>query len=283
MSNLEKIKQLRQSTGAGFKDCGSAIEEANGDVDKAVEILRVKGISKASKKMSRVANEGVVAVSGNEDKKSILEVNCETDFVAKNEDFINFVKEISEINNFVNSDLEKLKKSKMKNSKTVEDNLVILISKIGEKITLGRAKTFNFEGSKNYNYLHTIVKDNLSKLAVVVSIETKEDSNNIKSFGKHLSMHIAASNPLAIEANSIKKEILDKETALISEELKNTGKPEDIIKKISIGKINKFKEDNALLSQPWVMEPKKKVSDILKELNINGLKIKDFYRLKIGE
>ena len=283
MSNLEKIKQLRQSTGAGFKDCGSAIEEANGDVDKAVEILRVKGISKASKKMSRVANEGVVAVSGNEDKKSILEVNCETDFVAKNEDFINFVKEISEINNFVNSDLEKLKKSKMKNSKTVEDNLVILISKIGEKITLGRAKTFNFEGSKNYNYLHTIVKDNLSKLAVVVSIETKDDSNNIKSFGKHLSMHIAASNPLAIEANSIKKEILDKETALISEELKNTGKPEDIIKKISIGKINKFKEDNALLSQPWVMEPKKKVSDILKELNINGLKIKDFYRLKIGE
>jgi len=283
MSDLEKIKQLRQSTGAGFKDCGSAIEEANGDVDKAVEILRVKGISKASKKMSRVANEGVVAVSGNEDKKSILEVNCETDFVAKNEDFINFVKEISEINNLVNSDLEKLKKSKMKNSKTVEDNLVILISKIGEKITLGRAKTFNFEGSKNYNYLHTIVKDNLSKLAVVVSIETKDDSNNIKSFGKHLSMHIAASNPLAIEANSIKKEILDKETALISEELKNTGKPEDIIKKISIGKINKFKEDNALLSQPWVMEPKKKVSDILKELNINGLKIKDFYRLKIGE
>tara|TARA_B100000029_G_scaffold463177_1_gene496263 strand:+ start:724 stop:1575 length:852 start_codon:yes stop_codon:yes gene_type:complete len=283
MSNLEKIKQLRQSTGAGFKDCGSAIEEANGDLDKAAEILRVKGISKASKKMSRVANEGVVAVSGNEDKKSVLEVNCETDFVAKNDDFINFVKEISEINNLVNSDLEKLKKSKMKNSKTVEDNLVILISKIGEKITLGRAKTFNFEGSKNFNYLHTIVKDNLSKLAVVVSIETKDNSDNLKSFGKHLSMHIAASNPLAIEANLIKKEILDKEIALISEELKNTGKTEDIVKKISIGKINKFKEDNALLSQPWVMEPKKKVSDILKELNINGLKIKDFYRLKIGE
>ena len=283
MSNLEKIKQLRQSTGAGFKDCGSAIEEANGDLDKAAEILRVKGISKASKKMSRVANEGVVAVSGNEDKKSVLEVNCETDFVAKNDDFINFVKEISEINNLVNSDLEKLKKSKMKNSKTVEDNLVILISKIGEKITLGRAKTFNFEGSKNFNYLHTIVKDNLSKLAVVVSIETKDNSDNLKSFGKHLSMHIAASNPLAIEANLIKKEILDKEIALISEELKNTGKTEDIVKKISIGKINKFKEDNALLSQPWVMEPKKKVRDIINALNINDLKINDFYRLKIGE
>ena len=283
MSNLEKIKQLRQSTGAGFKDCGSAIEEANGDLNKAAEILRVKGISKASKKMSRVAKEGLVAVSGNEDKKSILEVNCETDFVAKNEDFINFVKEISELNNHINSDLEKLKKTEMKNSKTVEDNLVNLISKIGEKITLGRAKTFNYEGSKNFNYLHTVVKDNLSKLAVVVSIETKDNSDNLKSFGKHLSMHIAASNPLSIEASSIEKEILDKEIALISEELKNTGKPEDIIKKISTGKINKFKEDNALLSQPWVMEPKKKVSDILKELNISGLKIKDFYRLKIGE
>ena len=229
MSNLEKIKQLRQSTGAGFKDCGSAIEEANGDLNKAAEILRVKGISKASKKMSRVAKEGLVAVSGNEDKKSILEVNCETDFVAKNEDFINFVKEISELNNHINSDLEKLKKTEMKNSKTVEDNLVNLISKIGEKITLGRAKTFNYEGSKNFNYLHTVVKDNLSKLAVVVSIETKDNSDNLKSFGKHLSMHIAASNPLSIEASSIEKEILDKEIALISEELKNTGKPEDII------------------------------------------------------
>ena len=216
-------------------------------------------------------------------KKSLLEVNCETDFVAKNEDFINFVKELSEINNSVNSDLEKLKNSKMKNSKTVNDNLVDLISKIGEKITIGRAKTFNYSGSKNFNYLHTVVKDNLSKLAVIVSLETKSSSENIKLFGKHLSMHIAASNPLATEASLIKKDILDKEISLISEELKNTGKPDDIVKKISIGKINKFKEENALLSQPWVMEPKKKVSDILKELNISGLKIKDFYRLKIGE
>tara|TARA_Y100000590_G_scaffold461743_1_gene624036 strand:- start:1338 stop:2189 length:852 start_codon:yes stop_codon:yes gene_type:complete len=283
MSNLEKIKQLRQSTGAGFKDCGSAIEEANGDLQKAAEILRVKGISKASKKMSRVAKEGVVAVSGDEKKKSVLEVNCETDFVAKNDDFINFVKEISEINHSVNSDLEKLKTSKMKNSKNVDENLVNLISKIGEKITIGRAKTFNHDGSKNFNYLHTIVKDNLSKLAVVVSIETNDNSDNLKSFGKHLSMHVAASNPLALESGLIKKEILEKESTLIFEELKNSGKTEDIIKKISIGKINKFKQDNSLLSQPWVMEPKKKVSDIIKELNINDLKIKDFFRLKIGE
>ena len=283
MSDIEKIKRLRQSTGAGFKDCGIAIEEAKGDIDKAVEILRVKGVSKASKKMARVANEGVIAVSGDENKKSLIEINCETDFVAKNDDFISFTKEVSELNNSVNSNLEKLKKSKMKNSKSVDENLVSLISKIGEKITIGRTKTFNHSGSKNFNYLHTIVKDNLSKLAVLVSLETNNDSKNLKSFGKQLCMHIAASNPLAIEANNIDKETLDKEITLISEELKNTGKPVDIVKKISLGKINKFKEENSLLSQPWVMEPKKKVYDIMKELNISNLKIKDFYRLKIGE
>ena len=283
MSDLEKIKQLRLSTGAGFKDCGTAIDEANGDLDKAAEILRIKGISKASKKMSRIAKEGVVAVSGDEKKKSLIEINCETDFVAKNDDFTNFVKEVSELNNLVCSDIEKLKNSKMKNSKTVDENLVALISKIGEKITIGRSKTFNHNGSKNFNYLHTIIKDNLSKLAVLVSIETKNDSGNLKTFGKQLSMHIAASNPLAVEANNIEKEVLDKEITLISQELKSTGKPENIIKKISTGKINKFMKDNAILSQPWVMEPKKNVQDIIKELNITDLKIKDFYRLKIGE
>ena len=283
MSEIEKIKQLRQSTGAGFKDCNTALKESLGDLNKAVEILRVKGISKASKKMSRVANEGVVAVSGDSKKMSLIEVNCETDFVAKNDDFISFVKELSELNNITDSDLEDLNKTKMKNGQSVDEGLVALISKMGEKITIGRAKTFKHSGAKNFNYLHTVVKDNLSKLAVVVSIETKENIETVKLFGKQLAMHVAASNPLALEANDIDKNVLEKEQSLISEELKNTGKPEDIIKKISQGKINKFKEDNGLLTQPWVMEPKKKVQDIVKDLSINDLKIKDFYRLKIGE
>ena len=154
MSDLEKIKQLRQSTGAGFKDCSAALNESGGDLDKAVEILRVKGISKASKKMSREAKEGVIAISGDSAKISILEVNCETDFVAKNDDFINFVKELSEINNEVNSDLKKLVNSKMKNEKNVEENLVSMIAKIGEKITLGRSKTVQHSNSKNYYYLN---------------------------------------------------------------------------------------------------------------------------------
>ena len=283
MSDVEKVKKLRIATGAGFKDCNLAIKEANGDLDKAVEILRVKGISKASKKMSREAKEGVVAISGDEKKTSIIEVNCETDFVAKNDDFINFVKELSELNNQNDSNLDNLKKSKMKNGSSVEDNLVALIAKIGEKITIGQTKTISNSSSINYQYLHTVVKDNLAKLAVIVSLETKENSETVKTFGKQLSMHIAASNPLALKSELIDKSIIDKEQELITEELKNSGKPEDIAKKISLGKMNKFKEENALMTQAWVMEPKKKVQDVLKELAVNDLKIKEFSRIKIGE
>ena len=283
MSDIEKVKKLREVTGAGFKDCNLAIKESNGDLDKAIEILRVKGISKASKKMSRDAKEGVIAVSGDNKKTSLIEVNCETDFVAKNDDFVNFVKELSELNNNVNSDIEKLKNSKMTNGQTVNDNLVSLIAKIGEKITIGKTKTIEIPGTFNSQYLHTVVKDNLAKLAVVVSLETKDNSEIVKTFGKQLSMHIAASNPLALESSLIDKKVLEKEQELVTEELKNSGKPEDIAKKISLGKMNKFKEENALLTQAWVMEPKKKVKEILKELSIADLKIKEFYRIKIGE
>ena len=283
MTDIEKVKKLRDATGAGFKDCNSAIKESGGDLDKAVEILRVKGISKASKKMSRDAKEGVVAISGDEKKTSIIEVNCETDFVAKNDDFINFVKELSDLNNQNDSNIEDLKKEKMKNGETVENNLIALIAKIGEKITIGKTITISNSSSINYQYLHTVVKDNLAKLAVIVSLETKDNSDTVKTFGKQLSMHIAASNPLALESNQIDKAIIDKEQELVTEELKNSGKPEDIAKKISLGKMNKFKEENSLLTQAWVMEPKKKVQDVLKELAIGDLKIKEFSRIKIGE
>ena len=283
MSDIEKVKKLRKITGAGFKDCNSALKESNGDLDKASEILRVKGIAKASKKMSRDAKEGVIVISGDKNKTSLIEINCETDFVAKNEDFINFAKEISEINYKCSSDLEKLNHFQMSNNKTVEENLVSLIAKIGEKITIGKVKTLENPNSQNFFYQHSIIKDNVSKLGVIVSLETNESNEKIDVIGKQLSMHIAASNPIALEPDNIEKEIIDKETDLINEELKNSGKTADIIKKISLGKINKFKEDNSLMTQDWVMEPKKKVKDILKEINISNLKIKEFMRIKIGE
>ena len=283
MSDIEKVKELREATGAGFKDCNLAVKESGGDLDKAVEILRIKGISKASKKMSRDAKEGVIATSGDENKISVLELNCETDFVAKNDDFVSFAKELSDLNNQYDSDLIKLNKSNMSNGKSVEDSLVSLIAKMGEKITVGKAKTFNQPGTKNFNYLHTVVKDNLSKLSVIASLETSDYSDAVKAFGKQLSMHIAASNPLALSSDLIDKNVLQKEQDLVTEELKNSGKPDEIAQKISLGKMNKFKDDNALLTQAWVMEPKKKVQDVLKDLNISDLKINDFYRIKIGE
>ena len=283
MSEIEKIKQLRQSTGAGFKDCNTALKESNGDLNKAAEILRVKGIAKASKKMSRDAKEGVIVISGDSKKTSLIEVNCETDFVAKNDDFINFVKELGSLNNLCFSNIEKLNKSKMSNGKNVEDNLVALIAKIGEKITIGRTKSIENSNSYNFSYQHSVIKDNVSKLGVIVSIETNENKNQLEVFGKQLSMHIAASNPLALTSGEIEKDIIEKEEQLISEELKNSGKSDEIIKKISLGKINKFKEENSLLTQNWVMEPKKKVIDVLSELNFSDIKIKEFTRVKIGD
>ena len=283
MSDIEKVKQLREATGAGFKDCNLAVKESGGDLEKAVEILRVKGISKASKKMSRDAKEGVIATSGDENKISVIELNCETDFVAKNDDFVSFAKELSDLNNKNDSNLDTLNKSNMSNGQTVEESLVSLIAKMGEKITVGKAKTFNKLGTKNFNYLHTVVKDNLSKLSVITSLETSDSSDAVKAFGKQLSMHIAASNPLALSSDLIDKDILQKEQDFVTEELKSSGKPEEIVQKISIGKMSKYKEENSLLTQAWVMEPKKKVQDIINELNIPDLKINNFFRIKIGE
>ncbi len=283
MTDIDKVKKLRQSTGAGFKDCNAALKESNGDLDKASEILRIKGIAKASKKMSRNASEGVIVISGDFNKTSLIEVNCETDFVAKNREFIDFVKELSVINNNCSSNFEELNNSIMQNSKSVKDNLVNLISKIGEKITSGNTKTIEHKNSKNFIYQHSVIADNVSKLGVVVSLESSKKSEQFNSFGKQLSMHIAASNPLALNNDEIKKEIIEKEQQLISQELKNSGKPEEIAKKISLGKINKFKDENSLMTQDWVMEPKKKVKEIISELNIPDLKIRDFIRLKIGD
>ena len=171
----------------------------------------------------------------------------------------------------------------MNNDKTVNENLISLIAKIGEKITIGRSITINNLNSQNFIYQHSIIKDNVSKLGVVVSLEADQKNQEFNSFGKQLSMHIAASNPIAINSEDIKKDIIDKEQALIAEELKNSGKTDEIANKISLGKIKKFKDGNTLMTQDWVMEPKKKVKDIIADMNIPNLIIKEFARIKVGE
>ena len=286
MSDLEKVKQLREATGAGFKDCNLAVKESGGDLDKAVEILRVKGISKASKKMSRDAKEGVVAVSGDENKTSVIEVNCETDFVAKNEDFTNFVKELSELNNEKNSNLEDLKSSKMKNGETVENNVVSLIAKIGEKITIGKAKTIENAGTLNNHYLHTVVKDNISKLAVIVSLETKDNSDAVKNFGKQLSMHIAASKPMALDIEGLDSTIVNKEKSILREQALEKTSSTSIINKMVEGRMRKFFESVVLLHQPFIFNPKIKVSEAKKEAKIStncDFDITGYIRYAIGQ
>ncbi len=283
MSNkniLDNVKKLRELTGVGFKDCKIAIEENNGDIEKSIEFLRKKGIAKASKKMQRNASEGLVLVHEESGKVSVVEINSETDFVAKNKDFISFCKEISKINFHVTGDLEKIKKTKMKNGSTVNENLITLIAKIGEKITIRRSKFFDNQNGKNFFYIHTATEKNIGKIASIVKLSNCEN----QEFGQKLAMHVAATSPLAIDESGIKKDTIDKEKEIIKAELVNSGKTGDIAEKISKGKINKFISENTLLNQAWIIDPQKKISDILKEENQNNeIKIIDFIRFKVGE
>ena len=283
-STLEKVKKLRELTGVGFKDCKAAIDENNGNIEKSIEYLRKKGIAKASKKMERIASDGLISICENENSFSIIEVNSETDFVAKNEEFINFVEEISYLSLLKSGKMEDTLNSKMKNDNLVKDNLVALISKIGEKITIRRSEFISSENSLNFFYIHSPIKKKLGKIGVLLSFENINNNEKISEFGKQLSMHIAATSPLAIDKNGLDVNLLEKEKEIITEELKANGKDKKIIEKISIGKLNKFISDNTLLNQEWIMEPKKKVKDILKEIaGKDKLIIKKFIRFKVGE
>tara|TARA_B100000886_G_scaffold337379_1_gene297964 strand:- start:988 stop:1854 length:867 start_codon:yes stop_codon:yes gene_type:complete len=286
MSNkdlLDNIKKLREMTGVGFKDCKLALDESKGNIEKSIEFLRKKGIAKASKKMSRTASEGLALVKEKEGKISIIEINSETDFVAKNRDFINFCKELSEINFITKSDLNKLNETKMSNGLLVKDNLVNLIAKIGEKITIRRANYFDNLNGMNFFYVHSAIEKGIGKIISVVKIDgVKKGSND--DIGNKVAMHIAASNPLAIDKDNIDQTVIDKELEIIKAEIANTGKPVDMVEKISKGKIMKFTNDNSLLNQLWIMDPKKKVSDILKENSLDKqLKILEYIRYKVGE
>ena len=281
---LEKVKQLREITGVGFKDCKEAIDETKGDIEKSVELLRKKGIAKASKRMSRVAAEGLVCIYEQNNKFSMIEINSETDFVAKNSQFINFAEEVSQLALIKSEKIEDILNLTMANKKNVKDNLVDLISKIGEKITLRRSAFIGKDESINFSYTHSSIKKNVGKLGVLLSIKTTKAKNEILDFGKQLAMQVAASSPLAIDKESLDQNILQKEKEIITEQLKNTGKDTKIIEKIVIGKLNKFIVENTLLNQEWIMEPKKKVKDVLKEVaGKDIIEIKKFVRFKVGE
>jgi len=286
MSNkdlLGNIKKLREMTGVGFKDCKLALDETKGDIEKSVEFLRKKGIAKASKKMGRTASEGLALVKEIAGEISLIEINSETDFVAKNQDFINFCKELSEINFINKGDLNKLNETKMSNDLKVKDNLVNLIAKIGEKITIRRSHFFDNSKGSNFYYVHSAIDKGIGKIISIVKLEGIITGKN-DEIGIKIAMHIAAASPLAIEKDNIDKNIVDKELEIIKAEIINSGKPSEIVEKISKGKISKFLNDNSLLTQLWIMDPKKKFSDILKENSLEKpIKVLDFIRYKVGE
>ncbi len=286
MSNkdlLDNIKKLRELTGVGFKDCKIALDENSGSIEKSIEFLRKKGIAKASKKMSRTASEGLALVKEDDGQVSIIEINSETDFVAKNNDFINFCKELSEINFNTKGDLQKINDTAMKNGLTVKDNLINLISKIGEKITIRRTNFLDNKRGVNFFYVHSSIEKNIGKIIAIVKLDGIIKGKN-DTLGPKVAMHIAASNPLAIDKDQIDKKIVDKETEIIKAEILNSGKPMEMVEKISKGKISKFLNDNSLLNQLWIMDPKKKVSDILKENSVDqDIKVLDFVKYKVGE
>ena len=286
MSNknlLDNIKKLREMTGVGFKDCKVALEENNGEIEKSIEFLRKKGIAKASKKMLRTASEGLALISEENGEVAIIEINSETDFVAKNQDFINFCKELSSLNFKNKGDLEKLNNTKMSDGVLVKDGLINLISKIGEKITIRRAKFFNNSSGHNFFYIHSAIEKNIGKIISIIKLENIDQKKG-KDLGNKLAMHIAASNPLAIDKDSIDQKIIDKEKEIIQAEIINSGKPKEMAEKISKGKISKFLNDNSLLNQIWIMDNKKTVKEILKDNSgEKQIKIIDYIRYKVGE
>jgi len=281
---LQKVKQLREITGVGFKDCKYAIDENNGDIEKSIEFLRKKGIAKAIKKMGRIATDGLVCIYEKDNKFSMIEINSETDFVAKNSDFITFAEEISKLALVSSGIMKDILISKMANKKTVKDNLVDFISKIGEKITLRRSAFIGATNSINFSYTHSSLKKNIGKLGVLLSLETTKSKNDILNLGRQLAMQVAATSPLAINKDDIDQNLLQKEKEIITEELKNSKKDSKIIDKIVMGRLNKFVSESTLLNQEWIMEPKKRVRDVIKEIAGNDkIKIKNFIRFKVGE
>ncbi len=269
MSDVEKIKKLRKLTGAGFKDCNSAIQESNGDLDKAVENLRVKGISKASKKMSRVANEGVVAISGDNKKTSVIEVNCETDFVAKNESFIEFAKSLCKI--AINcSSIEELLSSEYE-SMNVSEKLIEQTGVIGEKLEIGSFELINSEYVGFYIHAG-------NKIGTLVGLSNKFEGS--EELSKNIAMQVAAMNPIALNQDGVSKAIIEKEIEIAKEQLRAEGKPEAMLDNIAKGKLKKFFKESTLINQAYIKDNKSSVYDYVKSVN-QDCEITDFKRVAL--
>ena len=283
--NLAKVKELRELTGAGIQDCKTALSENNYDIEKSIEYLRKKGITKAAKKSSRDAAEGLAVIASTNSKACILEVNSETDFVAKNKEFINFCSEISKIALSNNFNLENLLNAKINNS-LIKDELVNLIAKIGENIKIRRIGYLENLNGIVANYIHNQQNENMGKIGVIISIDCQNKNKEVLEFSRKICMHIAALSPMSLGEKYLSLDFINKEKEILKEELKNQGKKDDMIDKILVGKLKKVISDNTLMGQKWIhnqdITVEQAVIDFGKEIKQN-LIIKSFIKYKVGE
>ena len=285
--SAKNIKKLRDATGAGFMDCKKALEEAKSDFDLAIDWLRKNGISTAQKKGSRSAFDGLIAIDHNESEASIIEINSETDFVARNHDFQDFVGEVSKLNLALKGNIDNLNATKYKSTTdTVSSFLVHLISKIGEKINIRRSDYIKENNGFVGTYIHNVEKDNMGKIGVIVSIDTNLSKDKIDDVLKKISMHIAAASPISLNINDLDKNLIKNEKDIILEQINDNTKDQSILDKIIDGKIRKFYNEIVLLEQNFIIDDKIKVIDYIehtaKELG-GEISIKNFVRYKVGE
>ena len=282
MSVLEKVKELREVTGAGMQDCKNALKENDNNIEKSIDYLRKKGVLKAAKKSSRDAAEGLIIVGENKENIALTELNTETDFVAKNNEFINFCSNISKISVNANS-ADELNNLKIDNS-TVKDSIVNLVSKIGENIKLRRFKNIKKNDLKTGFYIHNKASDTAGKIISVIRYKSKEEKS--KKLADNVCMHIAAMSPMALDEKGLDKNFIEKEKKIIEEQLDKKEKKPEILEKIISGKLNKAISENTLLNQSWVIDQDltvKKAIEKYNKDNDDNFEIIDFHKFKVGE
>ena len=276
------VKELREKTGVGMMDCKTALLENNGDIESSIDWLRTKGIAKAAKKEGRIASEGLIAIEKDESLAAIIEVNSETDFVARNDDFQEVVKTLSKLAASSNN-LDDLLTKKISNKDlSVKEYITEMIASIGENINLRRMKKITNDNGIISSYIHSQVVDGMGKIGVLVSLESDADKLKLSDLGKKIAMHIAATNPISINIGDIPSDILDREKNILIEEAKASGKPEDIIEKMTEGRLKKFYQESVLLEQTFVVDGESKIEEILNSLD-KPVVISEFIRMGLGE
>lgn len=278
------VKELREKTGAGMMECKKALTESNGDLEGAIDYLRKKGLSVAAKKASRVASQGLVGVKSTGKRGAVIELNSETDFVAKNDEFQKMALNMVDVA-LANGDLEEVKATQL-SGKTIAEHLTDLIAKIGENMSLRRTAALSVENGVVASYIHNTVAPNLGKIGVLVALESNADPAKLQEVAKQIAMHIAAAAPQALDIDSMDKAAVEHEKSIYSEQARQSGKPENIIEKMIEGRIRKFYEEVVLLEQAYIMDPDKKVKDVIAEASKElgaPIELKGYVRFALGE